>query len=70
MGSEYSLEGAALVAQMDARPNVDQEVAGSIPTEVGNILSYRLIMKYFLWPFSPFSIQFLAKECAQYWLTT
>ena len=26
----------------------DQEVAGSIPDEVGNILSWRLIMKYFL----------------------
>ena len=53
----------------------DQEVAGSIPAEVGNILSWRLIMKYFLWSFSPFrwfkkgSCQFLAKECAQYWLT-
>ena len=45
------------------------------PTEVGNILSWRLIMKYFLRSFSPFrwfkkgSCQFLAKECAQYWLT-
>ena len=44
-------------------------------TEVGNILSWRLIMKYFLQSFSPFrwfkkgSCQFLAKECAQYWLT-
>ena len=34
-----------------------------------------LIMKYFLWSFSPFcwfkkgSCQFLAKECVQYWLT-
>ena len=43
--------------------------------EVGNILSWRLIMKYFLRSFSPFhcfkkgSCQFLAKECAQYWLT-
>ena len=89
------------------RPTEDQEVAGSIPAEVGNILSWRLIMKYFLWSFSPFrwfkksscrgfnprrgrqhsfveidheifspfrwfkksSCQFLAKECAQYWLT-
>ena len=39
---------------------------------VGNILSRRLIMKYFLRAFSPFrcfkngSCQFLAKECAQY----
>ena len=30
------------------RPTGDQEVAGSTPAEVGNILSWRLIMKYFL----------------------
>ena len=48
---------------------------GFNPAEVGNILSWRLIMKYFLRPFSPFrwfkkgSWQFLAKECAQYCLT-
>ena len=52
----------------------DQEVAGSTPI-VGNILSWRLIMKYFLRSFSSFrwfkkgSCQFLAKEYAQYWLT-
>ena len=57
------------------RPTGDQEVAGSTPAEVGNILSWRLIMKYFLRSFSPFrwfkkgSCQFLAKECAQYRLT-
>ena len=57
------------------RPTGDQEVAGSTPAEVGNILSWRLIMKYFLRSFSPFrwfkkgSCQFLAKECAQHWLT-
>ena len=57
------------------RPTGDQEVAGSTPAEVGSILLWRLIMKYFLWSFSPFcwfkkgSCQFLAKECAQYWLT-
>ena len=57
------------------RPTGDQEVAGSTPAEVGNILSWRLIMKYFLRSFSPFrwfkkgSCQFLVKECAQYWLT-
>ena len=57
------------------RSTGDQEVAGSTPAEVGNILSWRLIMKYFLCSFSPFrwfkkgSCQFLAKECAQYWLT-
>ena len=56
-------------------PTGDQEVAGSTTAEVGNILSWRLIMKYFLRSFSPFrwfkkgSCQFLAKECAQYWLT-
>ena len=43
----------ASVAQLDARLTGDQEVAGSTPTEVGNILSWRLIMKYFLWSFSP-----------------
>ena len=63
----------ASVVQLDARPTGDQEVAGSTPAEVGNILSWRLIMKYFLRSFSPFrwfkkgSCQFLAKECAQYW---
>ena len=65
----------ASVAQLDARPTGDQEAAGSTPAEVGNILSWRLIMKYFLRSFSPFrwfkkgSCQFLVKECAQYWLT-
>ena len=44
----------ASVAQLDARPTGDQEVAGSTPAEVGNILSWRLIMKYFLRSFSPF----------------
>ena len=56
------------VAQLDARPTEDQEFAGSTPAEVGNILSWRLIMKYFLRSFSPFrwfkkgSCQFLAKN--------
>ena len=36
------------------RPTGDQEVAGSSPVEVGNILPWRLIMKYFLRSFSPF----------------
>ena len=35
------------------RPTGDQEVVGSTPAEVGNILSWRLIMKYFLRSFSP-----------------
>ena len=41
------------MAQLDACPTGDQEVAGSIPAEVGSILSGRLIMKYFLRSFSP-----------------
>ena len=36
------------------RPTGDQEVASSTPAEVGNILSWRLIMKCFLRSFSPF----------------
>ena len=44
----------ASVAQLDAHPTGDQEVMGSTPAKVGNILSWRLIMKYFLWSFSPF----------------
>ena len=35
------------------RPPGDQEVMGSTPAEDGNILSLRLIMKYFLRSFSP-----------------
>ena len=41
-------------AQLDARPTGDQEIAGLTPAEFGNILSWRLIMKYFLGSFSPF----------------
>ena len=46
------------------------------PCRVGNVLLWRLIMKYFRRYLSPFcwfkkgSCQFLAKECAQYRLTT
>ena len=36
---------SALVALSDARPTGDMEVAGSIPTGSGNILSWSLIMK-------------------------
>ena len=54
----------------DARPTGDQEVADSIPAGMGNILLWRLIMKYFLQSFSPFrwfkgSYQFLLKVCVQ-----
>ena len=44
----------ASVAQLDVRPTGDQEVVGLTPTVVGNILSWRLTMKYFLRSFSPF----------------
>ena len=45
---------SASVAQLDARLTGDQEVAGSTPAKVGNILSWRWIMKYFLRSFSLF----------------
>ena len=44
----------ALMAQSVARPSGDQEIAGLIQAGSGNILSCRLIMKYFLRPFYPF----------------
>ena len=44
----------ASVAQLNARVTVDQELVGSTPAKVGNIISWRLMMKYFLWSFSPF----------------
>ena len=44
----------ASMAQLDARPTGDQEIAGSTPAEVCNILFWRLILKYFLQSFSPF----------------
>ena len=40
------LSEPASVTQLDARPTGDQEVPGSTPAEVGNILSWRLAMKY------------------------
>ena len=39
----------ASAAQLDGCLTGDQEVTGSIPTRSGNILSWRLIMKYFVW---------------------
>ena len=52
---------ASSVTQLDARLTGDQEVVGLTPAEVCNIRSWRLIMKYFLWSFSPFSL-LLIKE--------
>ena len=44
----------ASVAQLDAPSDWRPGGRGVNPAEVGNILSWRLIMKYFLWSFSPF----------------
>ena len=53
-GDMHMVFWPASVAQLDAGPTGDQEVPGLTPTEVSNILSCRLIMKYFLRSFSPF----------------
>ena len=66
-----TLFASASVAHSDAQPTGDQEVVGLILAESSSILSWRFIMKYFLWSFHPFcwfkkgSCQFLAKECVQ-----
>ena len=44
----------ASVAQLDARPTSDQEVAGSTPTGLAAFFCEDLIMNYFLQSFSPF----------------
>ena len=61
----------ALVAQLDVHPASDQMITGSIPTGSGNIVSWRLVMKYsqlsffhLRW-FKKGSCQFLVKECVQ-----
>ena len=64
------------MAQLDARLTDDQQVAGW--SHAGSATFFRgdLTRKYFLRPFFPFrlfkkgSCQFLAKECAHYWLTS
>ena len=54
------------MAQSDVRPTGDQEVVGSTPAGSSNILSWRLIMKYFYsHPLKKDSCQFHVKECAQ-----
>ena len=45
---------AGLIAHLDARPPGMQMVVGSILGS-GNILSWRLVMKSFLQPFSPYN---------------
>ena len=42
------------MAQLDARPTGDQEVAGSTPAGSATFFRGDLIMKYFLRSFSPF----------------
>ena len=42
------------MAQLDARPTDDQEVAGSTPAGSANILSWRFEHDYFLRSFSPY----------------
>ena len=63
-----------LVVQLNARPTGDQEIAGSIPAGSGNILSCRLITKYFLRSFSSFcwfraAVSFWRKNVHKYGLT-
>ena len=64
----------ALVAQFDARAIGDQEVAGS--TLAGSATSFRGDWSWFFSTvilsfrfFKKGICQFLAKECAQYWLS-
>ena len=47
LGGIYEFNHTASMAQSDARSTVDQKIAGSIPAGSGNILLWRLIMKYF-----------------------
>ena len=49
--------------QLDACSTGDQEVEGSIPAGSGNIISWRLIMEYFI--SLPLIQEVLAKECVQ-----
>ena len=64
------------MAQLDVPSTGDLEVTGSTPAGSATFFCGDLIMKYFLRSFSPFrlfkksSCQFLAKEYAQYLLTT
>ena len=44
----------ASVAQLDAHLTCDMEVEGLTPAGSGNLLLWRLIVKYFLRSFSPF----------------
>ena len=64
----------ALVAYLDERLTGDQEVVGSNPRRVGKILSWRFDHEMFSMVILSLLLtgicHFLAKECAQSWLTT
>ena len=68
------LTGDQEVAQLDACLTGDQEVAGSASAEAAAFFHGKIDHEIFstVIPFLRFkkgSCQFLAKECAQYWLT-
>ena len=73
--TERSPPKLASVAQLDAPLDWRPGGRGFNPRQGWQHSLWRLIMKYILRSFSPFrwfkkgSCQFLAKECAQYWLT-
>ena len=54
--------GPASLAQLDACPTGDQEIADSTPVGLGNILSCRLITQYFL-RFLPDSRRVIVSFC-------
>ena len=64
-----------LAAQSDMYLAGDQEVVDLVPVGSSNILSWRLIMKFFLWSFSPSAdsrravVIFWQKNMHKYWLT-
>ena len=51
---ELSVIKYCWLASVAVDPTGNQEVVGLIPAGPGNILSWRLIMKYFLQSLSPF----------------
>ena len=65
-----------VLAQSDARPSGDNEVVGSILAGAWKSLSWRLIIKYFLRSFIPFTdsrragVCLLRENVYKYWLTT
>ena len=64
------------MAQLDARPTGDKEVAGLTPAEIGNIFFVEIDHEIFstvilsLPLIQEVQLSVSGKECAQYWLTT